>query len=90
MAQIRSNHEWTQKKYSQPARRKCAFEKFYGKIPNYEKYLKNLGEMGVVCNIVKVKDNLKDQGMMQIFQCHAKTHKGSAHCILNLRKKVSY
>ena len=34
---------------------KCAHDKFYGKIPNYAKYLRTFGEMGFLIIISTVK-----------------------------------
>ena len=41
-----------------PHEEKCAHDKFYGRIPDYAKYLKALGEMGVVRSISAVKAKL--------------------------------
>ena len=38
-----------------PHEEKCAHEKFYGKIPDYKKYLRTLEEMGVVRSIHTAK-----------------------------------
>ena len=38
-----------------PQEEKCAHKKFYIKIPDYAKYLNNLGEMVVVPSIYYVK-----------------------------------
>ena len=38
-----------------PHEEKFAHEKFYGKNPDYAKYLRNFGEMGVVRSIATLK-----------------------------------
>ena len=43
-----------------PHEEKSAHEKFYGKIPDYTKYLRTFGEMGVVRSIATVKVKLED------------------------------
>ena len=43
--------------------KKCAYEKFCDKIPDYAKYLNTFGEMGFLRSIVNVKSNIGDRGM---------------------------
>ena len=38
-----------------PHEEKCAHKKFYGKIPDYKKYLRTLRGMGVLRSITTVK-----------------------------------
>ena len=45
-----------------PHKEKCAHEKFYGKIPDYAKYLRNFIKTGVVCSIATVREKLEDLG----------------------------
>ena len=43
-----------------PHEEKCAHEKFYGKIPEYTKYLRTFGEIVVVHSIATVKEKLEN------------------------------
>ena len=39
---------------------KCAHDKVYGKIPDYEKYYRTFVKMGVVLSITTVKAKVED------------------------------
>ena len=43
-----------------PQKETFAYEKFYGKMPDYNKYLKTFGEVVVVCSFLRIKFKLKD------------------------------
>ena len=59
-----------------PHEEKCTHGEFYGTIPNYEKYLKTLGNMGVICSIYTIKEKLEDWRNICMFLCYAPGHTG--------------
>ena len=83
---MHGNHNKTRKYYGKPTRKKCAHERFYGKILDYAKYLRTFGEMGVVRSIVTVKSKLEEQGKTCMFLGYSKAHTGGTYCMLNLLK----
>ena len=54
----------------------------------YAKYLKTMGEMVVVCSIVRIKANLEGLGMLFIFLGYAQNHTGGAFHMLDLLIKI--
>ena len=87
MAQMHININQTWKLDGKPTWIKCAHEKFYRKISGYAKYLRNLGEIGVVHSISTVKEKQKDQEKMCMLLGYAQNYTGGTYCIFNLRTK---
>ena len=56
-------------------------------MPDYTRYLRTFGEMGVVCNIAMVKANMQDQGKARMFLGYVQNHTGGTYHMLNLRTK---
>ena len=67
---------------------KLSHEKFYGKMPDYAKYLRNFGEMGVVHSIATVKAKLEDLGKTCMFLGYAQNHTGGTYRMSNIRTKL--
>ena len=70
-----------------PHEEKCAHENFYGKIPDYTKYSRTLGEMGVVRSIATIKAKMVCLGKTYMFLGYVKHHLGGTYCILNICTK---
>ena len=66
---------------------KCAHKKFYEKIPDYEKHLRTLGEMGFVWSITTLKFKLDDRVMTCMFLGYVKNHNGGTYRMLDLHTK---
>ena len=70
-----------------PNKEKFTYDKLYGKIPDYAKYLKTFVEMGYVHSIVNIKYKLEYQGITCLFLRYAKDHTGGTYHMLNLHTK---
>ena len=70
-----------------PHEEKCAHEKFYEKIPDYAKYLRTFGLLGVVRSIAKAKATPEYRGKTCMFLSYAQNHTGGTYHMLNLRTK---
>lgn len=64
---------------------KCPYQKFYGKSPLFEKYMRTFGEKGIVTlNPGKaIKAKLDDRGIECIFVGYATNHAGNVYRMLN-------
>ena len=71
-----------------PHEENCVYKKFYDKILDYEKYLRNFGYIGVVRSIAIVKVKLEDQGMACMFLGYEQNHTGGTYCMFNLCKEL--
>ena len=67
-----------------PHKEKRAYEKLYGEITDYAKYLRTFGEVGVVHSIATIEKKLEDQGMACIFLYYAQNHNDGTYHMLNL------
>ena len=66
---------------------KSAYEKVYGKLPDYAKHLRTFGEVGIVPLKTgeQIKAKLNDRGMVCIFLGYAKKHAGNVYRMLNVK-----
>ena len=55
---------------------KCVHERFYGKIPDYTKFLKTWGEIGFLRSIATVKSKLEDSGKTCMFLGYEQNRNG--------------
>ena len=75
------------KYYGKPIRKKCAHEKFYGKIPDYAKYLSSLGEIGSVCSVDTIKEKLQYRGNNCMLLGYAQNITSGTYQMFNIRIK---
>ena len=70
-----------------PHEEKCVHEKFYGKIPYYDKNLRTFGEIVVARSIATVKEKPYGQGKTCMLLGYAQNYTGGTYRMLNLRTK---
>ena len=63
--------------------------KFYGEDPEYERYLRTFGEMGIVTVDPggAIKSKLEDRGIKCMFLGYASNHAGNVYRMLNLKTR---
>ena len=66
---------------------KSAYEKVYGKLPDYAKHLRTFGELRIVPLKTgeQIKAKLNDRGIACIFIGYAKKHAGNVYRMLNVK-----
>ena len=61
----------------------CPYEKFYKKRPLEIKYLRRIGEVGVLCNRKKIKSKDEERGTKGIFVGYADDHTPDTYRMYN-------
>jgi transposase InsO family protein len=62
-----------------------AYKSFYGKDPNYARYLKVFGEIAVITDHKKIKGKIEDRGRQCMFLGYSEKHTGDTYRFLNLQ-----
>jgi hypothetical protein len=71
-----------------PGETKCPYEKFYGNLPNWMRYLRVFGEIGVVKEHGDIKGKLKNRGRLATFIGYPNSsHAGNVYRFFTLDKK---
>jgi hypothetical protein len=65
-----------------------ASELFYGKKPPWIKYLKQIGEIGIVHDHKKIHGNISDQGFPCVFIGYSSNHAPNVYKFLTIKKET--
>src|SRR5210317_1405024 len=65
----------------------CPYERFYKRRPLGIEYLRRFGEIGVICNRIKLKAKDEDRGIKCIFVGYADDHTPDTYQMYNLNMK---